>query len=110
VIAEEKLFGIQGLVWIVMSETATKANGDRYWRSRRATVEAVSRLAKRPVAPSSIHRAWKHLEALGLISDTGLKDTSSGARVWRVNYEKALEAYARLDEAIRMEPPASTVA
>ena len=95
-IARGTVHGITALTWAVMCEVAVKEKGDRYWKARKRTAEHVGRLRGQPVDPSSINRAWHRLLHLGLISDTGKKDVNTGATIWQLNPEPALQAYAEL--------------
>ncbi len=93
-IARRTVHGVTALTWTIMNDIAVKAEGDRFWMTRRKTASMVRELrGGGPVALSTISRAWATLQELNLIHPAGV-DERSGATIWKLNPEPALRAYA----------------
>ena len=73
-------------VWIVMRETAITGS---YWLGAPRT----ALLAECSV--DQVRRAWKKMQKVKLITLTG-RHGDCGVKVWRINSEVALDAYANL--------------
>jgi hypothetical protein len=66
--------------------------------TRKKTARMVEQLrGGKPVALSSISRAWAALQDLELIRPAGI-DQRTGATIWKLNPEPALKAYAEWQE------------
>ncbi len=87
------------LVWIVMHEMAIMSRGQRYWRTRRATLDTLEELLGRRPTPKTVTTAWQNLERAGMISHVGTLE--NGTKVWQMNDDAALAEYARLERIVK---------